>query len=864
LKNLYDIELLQQREMLSADTVLWRKLGPYGEHWDGQFVLKRAGIQSWDALSAFIQHSVVALRHADLLACTFSGADFGFALPVWALDRLTPSPTWLNELQSWLKESYPAITILLVLEHLAQSVPNVYQISAQTCTEVVSAQPTQFWQAAEAKLLLDDFYASHAYGDLIATLAKQHNTTGSTVGLAQWLNQIALALPIHATQASPSLANAATQSPNLQEHAYQGRTAAWTRLQDLDQALRERALNHAWRTILPKAIDLYQHPLASLTRQLQRQPSQGGVYSIGAGQMLAILDYTRQLQDSGVLPLDTPLLADNHGLLAITELALTGQRRGILNDLWLNPQDRKPIAPFNARLRLDLIERHKPEIIYLNVKAQVINQVVNDELLHSLIQLMQADPSYRPKLVMPTKSLSETGTIPYQELYQRIKTASPILADHLCVLGGFFAAPSVLSGGNVQLAIAAIAPAAAERVAYYLGQEHSETPNDSAEVGLAQSIHNESLSIETLQGYQAAVSLMAGGANKNFLTYYAARSLLEQAFAADHRSPREWLTQLNQLIKQLRQRNLSLNQLMTQRLANLDEAMPTPQALEADFVHCLPLDAQGVCSIVTQSYSLQRHLLRAPIAQRQQLATTGLKRLISDVQTDRQRILGTRNARDGLIDALINYFYHSWQATPGRLPQSFSLAEFIDQFYPVNWRGCAAQEGRNGMIPMLARASLMTDYRGTLWPAVLERAFHWYYPTAAVPSQTFLHAAPNSVTSPQASPQHDQAIIHDTEPALQQWRHKTLALVEWCEHNPRNAAQVFSKWLYASQATMTDELKQPLPQLLISCCELFEERRAEKASAHEDAPAASNSKSSPAINASYGKIRLACQNLERQ
>lgn len=678
---------------IGTSTLLWQELGT-----------QTPSLQSW---AAFIDFVAEALATSE----SQSRTHFGFHLENWYLDHLEPSAAELKQLHANLINNSNRLSTLsssrsldLLISSQCQITPTLFRIDQAGAHKVTSSQASEFWNSASAQ---------QAFANLTS-----HLTTEQAA-----LFQHLMAFPIFSGHATDSLEEWLTR---LQTSLGQARrqnvaTSLWAELATLNQVVLETLQEHNWQTLQPTMFDFAQNPLASNCRFLEATPPTGGVYSIGAGQMVSILDYTRQLMDRHKQPISMPLLADNRAFAAVAELVTTGQRPALLNDLWINPEDRKPIAVHRDILRQELIAKYQPTLLFLNVKAQALPAVLTDDFCQFLASL-----PYAPILVMPSKSYTAAGATPYQIAYQQLEKFSKVLAQQLTVLGGFYAAPSILTGDHVHLTIAAQRLDATVKLAEHL----CSSPLNSQ----GTTVHDGALQLEIIEGFAEAALLMAGGANKNFLTYTSARTLLRSAFAADHTDQPTWFGQISQQIQTEAAHNIQFSDIIANQLLALSETSPTNQAVDSspglrtDFIHCLPLSSQGICSLVEETYRLLRHLLRTPPAQRATVAAERLESMIDHIRTDPQRLLGTRNARDGFIDELLLYFFYAWQEHKNRIPLTLDFARFYDRFYPSAWKGDAAQEGRNGILPVIVRASLLSDLKKIQWPEVLHQAWSLYCP----------------------------------------------------------------------------------------------------------------------------------------
>jgi len=707
------------------------------------------GIAHWQDCTAFALKQAQGLSSID----SKSPQHLVFILQQYSLDvvldqiELKASPLIVSPINILQQGLLKHQLCFFLVHDASQLTPRLIQVDHIECSQVNTRLVSPFWQSACAQTFMQIFAEKFdVYQPLFEAL-----TANQSLTFESFIDSLVPAYCEHTS-----------------EH-----TSLWPTLQAANQAFLTQAQKHQWPEPWPSIIDLILNPLACGINQRLKAPTQGGVYAIGAGQMIAILELTRHLMDRQYLPLSTPLLADNRTFGPVLELNQSGQRQALLNELWINPENRKPIAVYTAQLRSALLLRHQPKLIFLNVKTQALEAIFTDEFCQFL-----ADLPYIPVLVMPSKAYTLSGETPYQALFKKLHTVKPALAHQLCVLGGFYAAPSILTGDLVHLTVSAKSIEAATTAAGYLcakGPERQET-----------TVQDGNLKLEILSGYKNTALLMAGGANKNFLTYFAARQLLKIAFNLTDASPTQSLDQVKIAIEYYRQCNISNSLELAQQLTQLYLAKPvTPPGLSEDFIHCLPLSSQGIAAIVDQTYRAQRHILRAAKTERSSLAQTRLDELVDYIRRDPQRLLGTRNARDGFIDELIAYFYATWVHHKERIPLTHDAAAFYHRFYPQQWTGDAAQEGRNAIIPVMVRASLLADVQHNAWCDVLDDVWSLYF----------------SLNQPiQSSP---------TSIGFKRWHQHLFRLFAWVkEHNDSNPERCASHLLEWCQATRAQNLDQ--------------------------------------------------------
>lgn len=446
-------------------------------------------------------------------------------------------------------------------------------------------------------------------------------------------------------------------------------------------------ISHARSIEIPHGA-LYQNPLDTILRKYAPAPGHC-CYSIGAGQMVSLLEFTRRLMDSGKLPLDYRLVADNRSFEAVSELNEKGVRAQLLNEP-INTADRLGVYALNEKQRNQGIAYYQPRLVYLNLKAFALNSVLNDEL----IRLLDKTDAV---VAMPAKAYSEGGQIPYLECYDRIAGIAPNLADRLVVIGGFYAAPKILTGKKVNITLAAKSKAALERMAGLTSPEKLQHENAAV---------CDRLSLKIIPSKEVAAGLMAGGANKNFLTYRSARKVLQHVLQTENPDER--------ILAHEKNNNIKISEAIYARTFK-PEAFNfySPIGLKEDIRQCLPERMDGLLSI--------KKAVNRIVQLSGSEADKAIKTLVENIKTSKINDLGTRNARDGLIDETLHYLYRC-------LPVA-GLEEqaFYNKFYPKDWRR-NPQEGRNGIGPLLSYAK----ENAIELPEAVYEAWNLYHPTDPV------------------------------------------------------------------------------------------------------------------------------------
>jgi|GEM_PF-4530261 len=681
----------------TTNSLTWSNLHESNDHYQG--------LTTWYELYQLIDF--VALNSvAKPINC------FAFNINQWMMDSLFPSAELLNALQSLLNNLLNT-RIEIILQSQLMLVPEIYTITSAHIVQGATATSTAYWHnnyhlltqwqteaIAPQPALTESLEFAEDYGD-------EHANSMDMDDLNPLLNTI-LKTPLGKLGVNTlgDFFAALFQATPLELN--EPATARWAQVVTLNTSLSNWLLAHQAELSLGL---IYLNPMNQIIASYQRKFATGGVYSLGAGQMIALLDLTRKIIDHQQLPIDYPLLADNRSLKPINEIATTGKRRSILNDLWINPVGKKPIAVFNSRQRLELLEIIQPQVMFLNVKASALNEIMSTEFCQTIAAFKSL-----PILVTPAKSYSVDGAIPYRKCYAQLQAFDHKLAQNLCVMGGFFAAPNVLQGSLVHMVLAAESPEVTAQITNILNP-----------MGI-----NPKLVIETLTGAVSSAALMAGGANKNFLTYYASRIILRQSLQLNTTNlstnkPSSSIEAINSLIEQSWHTNLAANeQIVTNLLldsqSQTSEAMViTSDGLAADFRHCLPQDGQGILTLSRHIQHLNDHLHKLTTDSRWQVAKPRLHKMLEIIRRDRPQLMGTRNARDGFIDEVLVTIWRAWRQPELNItPQNMNFKQFYSEFYPKVWSGENAQEGRNGFEPLYAKAQKLTKSNPALqWPDML-------------------------------------------------------------------------------------------------------------------------------------------------
>lgn len=650
---------------------------------------------------------------------------------------LTPSNAVLDQIET-LCADYPNRQVTITVHNRLYETPQQFSFNRP------NDQPN-FWATEQGNTLLGQVCRTHPFYQELLSAAETAHKSAPHATQGEWLK---------ATLETLSQNNSATiDIPPSQ------RTAIFSYLDQAQTAIVDTVQANEQLCEALTTVDLYQHPLQAIAQQ--HPPNHSGdhcFYSIGGGALTSLLDFTRTLMDRGLLPLDCALLADNRSFEPIDEINQTGKRPSILNQLPINPERKKPIYLFNQSQRPDLLLHYKPGVIYLNVKVNSLPEILTPEF----VSLMQ-EHDYCPCLVLPGKSYAE-GQVPYTTIYHQINERYPALAEKLVVMGGFYAAPSILSGDCVDITIACKQLEPLKTLARALSATKL-PPNELIS-------QCDFINLELIPDQASAIAIMAGGANKNFLTYRSAHQLTDKLLSQPVLDEGALVT-LDMQLEREKQQNSEISEEITARhvraahLLGADNKpistlhFKSPHGLKEDFRNCLPPSIKGLMSV-----KQRLELLNWP---NNPHARDSAKRLIESIRADKEKCLGTRNSRDGIIDAVITHLFKTQS-------EDTHYAHFYHEFYPAQWKGRHGQEGRHGIGPLIDFA----NEHELVLPQEVYEAWDLYNPEDPIePPRHPAFAFPLSI--------HLSQFTHSISPNRNQVRYNsTLGLPQpWLSHVER-------------------------------------------------------------------------------
>jgi hypothetical protein len=486
------------------------------------------------------------------------------------------------------------------------------------------------------------------------------------------------------------------------------RTEIFSRLEGLKWRLRRDFVRYsrAHPEIAPPEGAFYEDLVTQILRAHPINRSFGNAWhSIGAGQMVALLEYPRRLMDEGYLPLDFRLKADNRSFEAIAEINDYGTRVEVLKGRKINTPDRALIEVHPQEQRKQVIEKEKPKVILLNPKTKELVKLVTSQEFVSWIGALSTVPA----LVMPSKAFERHGDmiIPYPIIYGALQSVSQELADALIVAGGFFAAPEILSGELTEMTFSG----ASLKYLEYVREGFSATPMDP--------VHRRAdwagvSNLKFIESASLATFLQAGGALKNIVTYYQARQLLGRVMQSPPANVVEE-NQLEKILLQAKEDNIDLVEEVVARIAPKHGVSTlhlwAPEGLKRDIESCLPKNLEGIYQIMARFSAMDRSR-----------DLNHLPRFLEDIRNGLGG--GTRNARDGFIDEVLCRWYDQAKTNSDFITSFPTYSDFYKTYYPNEWKGDNGMEGRKGIAPLINWAE---DF-GVNLPPQMYQAWNLYFP----------------------------------------------------------------------------------------------------------------------------------------
>lgn len=495
-------------------------------------------------------------------------------------------------------------------------------------------------------------------------------------------------------------------------------------------------------------------------------PEPTGWYSIGAGQMVAVLGFCRYLIDEGLLPMTFELAANDLQAGLTYEINELGTNREFLAKSIINHEDDVDIYVYNGYQRNEVLLNGRWQTALMSLKAKDIPKVIKDKYLQKVLGTI-VEKYGTMALATPVKSYEdgEFAILPYLEVYKTLNApkrddeseaqarARQKLAGCFIVIAGFFAAPEIL------------------------GFRKSNEPKDSVDITLTgpsiDSVLLMALGMSTAQGDEfnrfdspwARLKIIANkvlpafvnaaGANKNFLTKISAEELLDDLFQFPASLDETSIRGFNKKIEEHVRENVIISEEITSSIlftyGIYSDEYWSPRGVVEDFRNCLPANIEQMLLIkdtakkilnaddealswessdkmtalfgdiwarlkfAETDKAIASERIKNYFSQFDALEVSG-RPLSSNDRTHRKRAAftaelvelirqklggGTRNSRDGQIDALIRSLYEGLadrivaQAF-AQMASTVATGNEYERFYfalaPKNW----TQEGRNG------------------------------------------------------------------------------------------------------------------------------------------------------------------------
>ncbi|MBI2340314.1 MAG: hypothetical protein HYU99_08130 [Deltaproteobacteria bacterium] len=382
---------------------------------------------------------------------------------------------------------------------------------------------------------------------------------------------------------------------------------------------------------------------------------------VGGGAMgAAMAEIVRRRIDRGLLPLDFRVTVVETAPALNWEIHTEGTNTYAFGkDRPVNPPARRAFyyTPVPAE---EVMNRRGADVV---VEATKAGDFVKDKKRKESAEGLAR---HSPAMLSPTKSFVPGSLIPYLEVYDYyVSLGYPDLAASQLVFGGYVSAPDVFGDLEVYPVIAGESPEAVAKAKRIFGEE----------------------GIEYLVGKEWAVFVQMAGAMKNPATYWATYGIASRVFG--EQTPT--YSELNPLLEKAKEDNVRLVEETIARIApevGLEtEGLSSPYGVKMDIQKCLPPDLEALFEI--------RKRFNDEVLATGNIAA--LDNIIKDIIGKRYRHrLGTRNAMDGALDALIASAY-------SRLKPDVTFAQFYDDHYPADWKK-SPQEGRNGVDHLMAFA----------------------------------------------------------------------------------------------------------------------------------------------------------------
>ncbi|MBX7147810.1 hypothetical protein K1X76_01890 [bacterium] len=638
------------------------------------------GIHSWQKLADFIG--------ARVNDASSSGRVLNFEVDQYNFNTLGPNQSVLEQLQT-LSATFSDVSFSVVIHGDPMEEPRVLLFNGGTVNDVVhgnvSGLVSGVWDTRKVQEGITALLESNPEFKALYTALVDISADSGDLSLGEFLEKVRVRFN---TLSSVRIAD-------------NQRTQIFDKLDLLVSQMRQVALKASISAPVTAGFQ-YFDPVSTILRRYEPNNSASNhAFSIGGGAMVAQLHYARRLMDLGELPLDFRVTASSRRLAPVWEANNEGTLIGAFGATPLN-QVGRGIYFVNDAQRNAYLAEHPAEVIYVNTKAsELVSTLADPDFLRIIAPHTKA-------LATPAKAYDLQGRIPYLVAHEYLVQAGyPDLARALVVEGGYFSAPDILAGKPVWMTFAGESAEALEAM------KHVYTPAQVGDNGRALWTNGSLINdVEFVQSYEMAAYLMAGGANKNFLTYYLGSYFMDRVLdLSDADINQHTLAALNRELTQAILEMIAASEEIIVRILAEEgisvDHLRSPDGLRMDITMCSPEDFKGMLAI--------RARYRAILTQEFPARRVGaLKQLIGDIVSGQIKnadgtvtpAQGTRNPRDGYIDKVIARAYVDFQVN------DMDFESFRDTVYPEKWKGDRAQEGRQG-APRLddfsGRAGLTLD-----------------------------------------------------------------------------------------------------------------------------------------------------------
>lgn len=610
---------------------------------DGREISEKVhrGIRTWEDVSRFAE---VAIRDADNNVRGESRAESveieleRYFLPTFSTDI----PERQKEKLIELSERYPSRPFSIQIHTNAQESPRVFHFEDGCMIDSETAwnpQVAKWWQSDKVQEIITEYLRHRPFERALMNAVMIAHFEDENAFLGDFLDRVLMRYPL----------------PDKRSHIF-------AHLNALKKNITKELLLAAKRMdVSPPPGAFYWDPVETILRQHPRRPDSPAAFLYGMGALATTSQLVRNLMDKGVLSLETRITGVDRNQAQLDEIKKTGRMKLLLPNAALNG----PLQPMEVDV-VNEVQLHeallslRPEVVFFNLKASVLPTVFTDRLIRVLRLLMPAMPT-------PAKAYgTPKAVLPYMEVYRKLADVDQGLADHLQVLGGFFAADQLIKRFKVHMVAAGGSEKGLEKTTKYISAVPLNSKNQS---------ETNWLSWQIIPGVEIAAAIMAGGANKNWETYLHMWLLMQMILD----NPQVTHSEIAQKINELVPNGIEISEETIARVLAIyginTDGIESPNAVKMDHTNCFPADVDI------------RDLLKIAEQGRELALSLDLKAMEALIARNQRGYGGgTRNAADPRMDSLIFYVYDrgisksakpvvSWEAFKS-IP--FSIAETED------------------------------------------------------------------------------------------------------------------------------------------------------------------------------------------